>query len=134
MRLIFEKVCHLEDEQHYNHQPFWMKACPSPFTKSILNYHQEKDVQLLRIAFYTGKEDPRTYIYSFQSALGCKGFSDEAMCILFLSTLNGAALNWFYRLNPCIINSFDLLKQTFLNHFMIQTYHFYYADDIYMLR
>ncbi|CAL8109291.1 unnamed protein product [Prunus armeniaca] len=58
---------------------------------------------------------------STRSSLGCKGFSDEAMCILFPSTLNDASLNWFYRLNPRIIDSLDHLKQTFFNHFMNQT-------------
>ncbi|CAL2251411.1 unnamed protein product [Prunus armeniaca] len=56
------------------------------------------------------------------------------MCLLFLSTLSGAALNWFYRLNPRTINTFDSLKQAFLDHFMIQTDRLYSADDLYMLR
>ncbi|CAL8102375.1 unnamed protein product [Prunus armeniaca] len=44
------------------------------------------------------------------------------------------ALNWFYRLNPRTINSFDSRKQTFLDHFMIQTDRLYSADDLYMFR
>ncbi|CAL9025716.1 unnamed protein product, partial [Prunus brigantina] len=56
------------------------------------------------------------------------------MCLLFPSTLSGAALNWFYRLNPHTINTFDSLKQAFLDHFMIQTDRLYSADDLYMLR
>ncbi|CAL8168855.1 unnamed protein product [Prunus armeniaca] len=56
------------------------------------------------------------------------------MCLIFPSTLSGAALNWFYRLNPHTINSFDSLKQAFLDHFMIQTDRLYYAGNVYMLR
>ncbi|CAL9025337.1 unnamed protein product [Prunus brigantina] len=56
------------------------------------------------------------------------------MCLLFPSTLSGAALNWFYRLNHCTINTFDSLKQAFLDHFMIQIDRLYSADDLYMLR
>ncbi|CAL9011062.1 unnamed protein product [Prunus brigantina] len=95
---------------------------------------EKKDIQPLRIAFYTGTEDPLTHIHSFQSALGCKGLTDEGMCLLFPSTLSGTALNWFYRLNPRTINTFDSLKQAFLDHFMIQTDRLYSADDLYMLR
>ncbi|CAL2260017.1 unnamed protein product [Prunus armeniaca] len=134
MRLLFEKVRRLESEHQCNHQPLWAKPRPGPFTERILNYHQEKDIQPLRIAFYTGTEDPLTHIHSFQSALGCKGLTDEGICLLFLSTLSGAALNWFYRLNPRTINTFDSLKQAFLDHFMIQTDRLYSADDLYMLR
>ncbi|CAL9019077.1 unnamed protein product [Prunus brigantina] len=134
MRLLFEKVRRLESEQQRAHQPLWAKPRPGPFTERILNYHQEKEIQPLRIAFYTGTEDPLTHIHSFQSALGCKGLTDEGMCLIFPSTLSGAALNWFYRLNPCTINTFDSLKQAFLDHFMIQTDRLYSADDLYMLR
>ncbi|CAL8998228.1 unnamed protein product, partial [Prunus brigantina] len=56
------------------------------------------------------------------------------MCLIFPSTLSGAALNWLYRLNPRTINSFDSLKQAFLDHFMIQTDRLYSVDDLYMLR
>ncbi|KAH0981221.1 hypothetical protein GBA52_008398 [Prunus armeniaca] len=55
------------------------------------------------------------------------------MCLIFPSTLSGAALNWFCRLNPRTLNTFDSLKQTFLDHFMIQTDHLYSTDDLYML-
>ncbi|BFG15857.1 hypothetical protein CerSpe_021310 [Prunus speciosa] len=134
MRLLFEKVRRLESEQHRSHQPLWVKPRPGPFTERILNNHQEKDIQPLGIAFYASTEDPLTHIHSFQSALGCKDLSDEGMCLLFPSTLNGAALNWFYRLNRRTINSFDGLKQTFLDHFMIQTDRLYSTNDLYMLR
>ncbi|CAL9011954.1 unnamed protein product [Prunus brigantina] len=77
MRLLFEKVRRLESEQQHTHQPLWAKPRPGPFTERILNYHQEKEIQPLRIALYTGTEDPLTHIHSFQSALGCKGLTDE---------------------------------------------------------
>ncbi|CAL2231622.1 unnamed protein product [Prunus armeniaca] len=114
--------------------PSGAKSRPGPFTERILNYHQEKDIKPLRIAFYTGTDDPLTYIHSFQSAIGCTDLSDEDICLIFPSTISGAALNWFYRLNPRTINSFDSLKQTFLDHFMIQIDRMYSIDDFYMLR
>lgn len=70
MRLLFEKVHGLEDEQQRSHQPFWTKPLAfldeaTPFIERILNYQQENDIQSLRIAFYTDKEDPLTHIHSF---------------------------------------------------------------------
>ncbi|CAL8157340.1 unnamed protein product [Prunus armeniaca] len=53
---------------------------------------------------------------------------------MFPSSLTGAALNWFYRLEPGTVDSFDELKQIFLNHFMIQTDRLYSADDLYTIR
>lgn len=120
--------------QYHSYQPLKTKPRLGPFTERILNYRQEKGVQPLRIAFHTSKDDPLTHIHSFQSTLGCKGLSDEGMSLIFPSTLNDAALNCFYRLNPNIINSFDNLKQTFFDHFMIQTDRLYSVDDLYMFR
>ncbi|KAI5312928.1 hypothetical protein L3X38_042102 [Prunus dulcis] len=72
--------------------------------------------------------------HTFESALGYKRLIDEGQCLLFPSTLAGAALNWFYRLEPGTVDSFDQLKQIFLNHFMIQTDRLYSADDFYTIQ
>lgn len=89
------------------------------FTERIKNSRQDKDVQTLRIPFYIGVEDSLTQLHTFQLALGCKGLNDEGQCLLFPFALAGVALNWFYILEPCRVDSFDELKQIFLNHFMI---------------
>ncbi|VVA13474.1 PREDICTED: AALP_AAs43812U000200, partial [Prunus dulcis] len=115
-------------------EPEWGKLRPGPFTGRIRRSRQDREVQPLRIPFYTGTEDPLTHLHSFQSAIGCKGLSDEGQCLLFPSSLREAALNWFYRLEPETIDSFDELKQIFLNHFMIQTDRLYSADDLYTIR
>ncbi|CAL2266409.1 unnamed protein product [Prunus armeniaca] len=83
MRLFFEKVWRMESEQHRSYQPLWVKPRPGPFTERILNYHQEKDIKPLHIAFYTDMEDPLTHIHSLQSAFGCQGLSDKGMCLFF---------------------------------------------------
>ncbi|CAL9025063.1 unnamed protein product [Prunus brigantina] len=87
MRLLFEKVRRLESEQQRAHQPLWAKPRPGPFTEHILNYHQEKEIQPLRIAFYTGTEDPLTHIHSFQSALGVARPPQRVILLLNLHLL-----------------------------------------------
>ncbi|CAL9005335.1 unnamed protein product, partial [Prunus brigantina] len=107
-----------EDQESYHTETFEdlypessaLETLPHADPAMRLLFEKEKEIQPLRIAFYTGTEDPLTHIHSFQSALGCKGLTDEGMCLLFPSTLSGAALNWFYRLNPRTINTFDSLK------------------------
>ncbi|CAL2277646.1 unnamed protein product [Prunus armeniaca] len=74
------------------------------------------------------------HLHSFQLAIRCKGINDDGKCLLFPSSLNEAALNWFYRLEPGTVDFFDELKQNFLNHFMIQTDRLYSADDLYTIR
>ncbi|CAL8084630.1 unnamed protein product [Prunus armeniaca] len=115
-------------------EPDWGKLRPGPFTEHIRHSRQDRDVQPLRISFYTGVEDPLMHLHSFQSVVGCKGLNDEGQCLLFPSALTEATLNWFYRLEPETVDSFDELKQIFLNHFMIQTVSLYSADDLYTIR
>ena len=134
VRLLFQKVQKMENDKARSQEPEWGKLRPGPFTGRIRRSRQDREVQPLRIPFYTGTEDPLTHLHSFQSAIGCKGLSDEGQCLLFPSSLTEAALNWFYRLEPETVDSFDELKQIFLNHFMIQTDRLYSADDLYTIR
>ncbi|CAL8994500.1 unnamed protein product [Prunus brigantina] len=134
IRLLFQKIQKMEDDRTRSQEPVWGKLRPGPFTERIKRSQQERDIQPLRIPYYTGTQDPLTHLHSFQSAVGCKGLSDEGQCLLFPSSLSEAALNWFYRLEPGTVDSFDELKQIFLNHFMIQTDRLYSADDLYTIR
>ncbi|CAL2265250.1 unnamed protein product [Prunus armeniaca] len=124
----------MENDRVRSQEPNWRKLRPGPFTERIKHSRQVKDIQPLRIPFFTRVEDPLTHLHSFQSAIGCKGLSDEGQCLLFPSVLTGAALNWFYRLEPKTVDSFGELKPIFLNHFMIQTDRLYSANDLYTIR
>ncbi|CAL2265118.1 unnamed protein product [Prunus armeniaca] len=134
IRLLFQRIQNMENNRTRSQETDWGKLRQGAFTERIKKYRQDREVQQLRIPFYTGVEDPLTHLHSFQSAVGCKGLSDEGQCVLFLSSLTEAALNWFYRLEPGTVDSFDELKQIFLNRFMIQTDRLYSADDLYMIR
>ncbi|XP_021812974.1 uncharacterized protein LOC110755955 [Prunus avium] len=134
IRLLLQRVQKMEDDRTRSQEPDWGRLRSGPFTERIRHSRQDRDVQPLRITPYTGVEDPLTHLHSFQSAIGCRGLSDEGLCLLFPSSLTEAALNWFYRLEPGTVDSFDELKQIFLNHFMIQTDRLYSADDLYTIR
>ncbi|CAL2239330.1 unnamed protein product [Prunus armeniaca] len=134
IQLFLQKVQKIEDDRTSSYELEWGKLRPGPFTKHIKNSRQDKDVQPLHIPFYTGVEDPLTHLHSFPYALGCKELSDEGQFLLFPFALTRATLNWFYRLEPGTVDSFDELKQIFLNHFMIQTDRLYFVNDFYTIR
>ncbi|XP_020421423.1 uncharacterized protein LOC109949724 [Prunus persica] len=134
VRLLFQKVQKMENDKARSQESEWGKLRPGPFTRRIRDSRQDREVHQLRIPFYTGTDDPLTHLHSFQSVIGCKGLSDEGQCLLFPSSLTKATLNWFYRLEPETVDSFDELKQIFLNHFIIQTDRLYSADDLYTIR
>ncbi|XP_021822805.1 uncharacterized protein LOC110764199 [Prunus avium] len=97
---LLQRVQKMEDDRTRSKEPDWGRLRPGPFTERIRRSRQDRDVQPLRITPYTGVEDPLTHLHSFQSAVGCRGLSDEGLCLLFPFSLTEAALNWFYRLEP----------------------------------
>lgn len=77
IRLLFQNVQKMENDRTRSQELEWGKLRPRPFIERIKHSRHDKDLQLLRILFYTGVEDPLTHLHTFQSALGCKGLSDE---------------------------------------------------------
>ncbi|KAM1989090.1 hypothetical protein ACFX15_036152 [Malus domestica] len=60
--------------------------------------------------------------------------TDEERCLLFPSTLSGGALNWYCRLPPETVDSFEELRKLFVSQHIFQTDHLHSADDLYIIR
>ncbi|KAM1733942.1 hypothetical protein ACFX11_019497 [Malus domestica] len=60
--------------------------------------------------------------------------TDEERCLLFPSTLSGGALNWYCRLTPETVDSFEELRKLFVSQHIFQTDHLHSADDLYTIR
>ncbi|KAM2829075.1 hypothetical protein PS2_034796 [Malus domestica] len=60
--------------------------------------------------------------------------TDEERCLLFPSTLSGGALNWYCRLPPEIVDSFEELRKLFVSQHNFQTDHLHSVDDLYAIR
>ncbi|KAM1407240.1 hypothetical protein ACFX2F_001855 [Malus domestica] len=59
--------------------------------------------------------------------------TDEERCLLFPSTLSGEALNWYCRLSPETVYSFEELRKLFISQHIFQTDHLHFADDLYTI-
>ncbi|KAM1999617.1 hypothetical protein ACFX16_007028 [Malus domestica] len=60
--------------------------------------------------------------------------TDEERCLLFPSTLSGGALNWYCRLPPETVDSFEELRKLSLSQHIFQTNRLHSADDLYTIR
>ncbi|KAM2288436.1 hypothetical protein TB2_029010 [Malus domestica] len=58
---------------------------------------------------------------------------NEERCLLFLSTLFGGTLNWYCRLPPETVDSFEELRKLFVSQHIFQTDHLHCADDLYTI-
>ncbi|KAM1083942.1 hypothetical protein ACFX19_022681 [Malus domestica] len=61
-------------------------------------------------------------------------YTDEERCLLFPSTLSSGALNWYCRLPPETIDSFEELRKLFVSQHIFQTDRLHYANDLYTIR
>ncbi|KAM2747000.1 hypothetical protein PS2_022527 [Malus domestica] len=59
--------------------------------------------------------------------------TDEERCLLFPSTLFGGALNWYCRLPPETVNSFEELRKLFVSQHIFQTDRLHSTDDLYTI-
>ncbi|KAM2286748.1 hypothetical protein ACFX1S_039183 [Malus domestica] len=95
---------------------------------------QAKTKQKLGLQLYTGKEDPIEHLNLFESTMAYRMHTDEERCLLFPSTLSGGALNWYCRLTPETVDSFEELRKLFVSQHIFQTDRLHSADDLYTIR
>ncbi|KAM1339662.1 hypothetical protein ACFX2H_038160 [Malus domestica] len=60
--------------------------------------------------------------------------TDEERCLLFPSTFSSGALNWYCRLSPEIVNSFEELRKLFVSQHIFQIDRLHSVDNLYAIR
>ncbi|KAM1092121.1 hypothetical protein ACFX19_019753 [Malus domestica] len=66
--------------------------------------------------------------------MACRMHTDEERCLLFPSTFSGGALNWYCRLSPETVDSFEELRKLFVYQHIFQIERLHYEDDLYTIR
>ncbi|KAM1371605.1 hypothetical protein ACFX2I_041806 [Malus domestica] len=95
---------------------------------------EPKTKQKLGLQLYTEREDPIEHLNLFESTMAYRMHTDEERCLLFPSIISGGALNWYFRLLPETVNSFEELRKLFVSQHIFQTDHLHSADDLYTIR
>ncbi|KAM2105443.1 hypothetical protein TB1_013884 [Malus domestica] len=107
---------------------------PSPLTRRILDtLLQAKTKQKLSLQLYTGKEDLIEHLNLFESTMAYPMHTDKERCLFFPSTLSGGALNWYCRLLPDTVDSFEELRKLFVSQHIFQTNRLHSTDDLYTI-
>ncbi|KAM2045717.1 hypothetical protein ACFX1T_009880 [Malus domestica] len=79
-------------------------------------------------------EDPIEHLNLFKSTMAYQMNTDEERCLLFPSTLSGGAPNWYCRLPPETVDSFEELRKLFVSQHIFQTDRLHSTDDLYTIR
>jgi len=98
--------------------PIPPRAHPMPFSQTIM------DVVILATSMcpkvtFTGIKDPEARLIAFHTQMMLSGGSNVVYCKLFMSTLAGAALDWFVSLPNEHITLFDQFSTLFREQYLI---------------
>ncbi|BFG37795.1 hypothetical protein CerSpe_240690 [Prunus speciosa] len=134
MGSVWDRLGKVKKTQTSQIPPFSKDELPLPYSKELLDSVVIGYMKAPKIALYEGLTDPYDHLDSFRYAMEGRGANEATKYRLFPTTLKGAALNWFKRLNPTSINSFAELRRAFLDRYMIISSRLYTANDLSAVR
>ena len=85
--------------------PVPLRARPMPFSRAIMNVVLPTTSLGTKVSF-RGTEDPEAHLTAFHTQMMLTGESHAVYCKMLMSTLSGAALEWFINLPDGHITSF----------------------------
>jgi len=95
-----------------------LNAIASPFTDQITTVRLPEKFQVPSIATFTEIEDLAKHLDNYRAHLNLHGTPKELACRAFPFTLFKNARDWFKKLPPKSIDSFDALGRKFLIQFL----------------
>jgi hypothetical protein len=92
----------------------------SPFTECITTVQLLEKFKVSTIQTYTGVEDPTEHLDNYKTHMDQQGTPQELACQAFPLTLSGSARDWFRKLPPSSITSFEDLGRKFITQFLVR--------------
>ncbi|KAM1656946.1 hypothetical protein ACFX1S_045531 [Malus domestica] len=89
----------------------------SPFTDEIEQAKPPRKFSMPHFTSFKGDEDPKRHLKHYQSTMILYRNSDDLMCKIFATTLQGEAQDWFYTLPPQSIQNFYELSLVFTKEY-----------------
>ena len=88
-----------------------------PFVQAITDTPIPTSVVPVK-AVFTGVEDPEAHLTTFHTQMMLSGGSDAVYCKMFVSTLQGTALEWFVSLPNGHITNFQQFSKIFVEQYI----------------
>ncbi|KFK23703.1 hypothetical protein AALP_AAs60498U000100 [Arabis alpina] len=98
------------------------KARNTPFDERIART-KISDPGRIKLLVYKGTTDPSDHLIAFKVTLGIASFKEAkkeiVYCKLFVESLKGPSLQWFYKLEKNSVQTFLQLSELFVRHYNI---------------
>jgi len=91
----------------------------SPFTERIMAIQLSEKFKIPTIQTYTGVDDPTKHLDNYKTHMDLQGTPQELSCRALPLTLSGFARDWFRKLPPYSITSFEDLGWKFVTQFLV---------------
>ncbi|XP_068503818.1 uncharacterized protein [Phaseolus vulgaris] len=99
--------------------PSWPpRVFPMPFAQAITDTPIPMSVVPVK-AFFTDVKDPEAHLTAFHTQMMLSGGSDVVYCKMFMSTLQGTALEWFVSLPTGYITNFQQFSKLFVEQYIM---------------
>ena len=95
-----------------------VRKTDSPFTVAVQECPVPSKFRLPQLEPFDELKDPLDHLNTFKTTLGLQQPPDEILCSSFLTTLKGAAREWFNKLPASSIDNFEQLNGSFVRHFV----------------
>ena len=95
-----------------------VRATNSPFITDVLECPVPSKFLLPQLEPFDRLKDLQDHLNTFKTTLGLQQPPDKILCRSFLTTLKGAAREWFTKLPMSSVDSFEQLSNAFLCHFI----------------
>ena len=90
----------------------------SPFTASVTSFPLPLKFHMPQVETYNRSKNPLDHLNSFKTLIHLQGVTNEIICRVFPTMLNGPARIWFSRLTPNSSSTFKELSAQFASHFI----------------
>ncbi|XP_068504380.1 uncharacterized protein [Phaseolus vulgaris] len=94
------------------------RVFPMPFAQAITDTAIPASVVAVKASF-TGVEDPEAHLTAFHTQMMLSDGSDAVYCKMFMSTIQGTALEWFVSLPTGHITSFQQFSKLFVDQYIV---------------
>ena len=92
-------------------------AAPSPFSQAVRRSPLPPSFRGVGDLRFTGITDPAEYLGRFNTEMELYQVEDLTKCRLLASTLRGNAHQWFQKLGPASIGTWEQMRKMFLIQF-----------------
>lgn len=130
MKSVWDWLGDIEWESEPKNLNYSKEKVPLPFSKELFDEPLSGNTRALKIQSHEGLTNLYDHLDGFIYAIKGRGNNDTIKCSLFPTTFRGSTQAWFKQIAPGSITSFSVIREVFMNTYMIISKRQYMPTDL----